>query len=187
MTASSDDTSLASHSDRRKPASARNSYYMIAPSGPGVTRQTLIDRLNRVADVEIVQTYGERGTISPPIAVVRISDENAAALRRSTGGALVIEPDRYLRAASFMGSSFMGSSPAIAAMNALGPGFAVTIQVLTESGQPVEHAEVQLVGEQGAVQGLTDKDGKVDLTLYDELPDTVTELFVKPRSVYWGL
>ena len=187
MTASSDDTSFASRSNRRKFASTRNSYYMIAPSGLGVTRQTLIDRLSRVADVEVVQTYAERGTISPPIAVVRTSDENAAALRRSTGGALVIEPDRYLRAASFMGSSFMGSSPAIAAMNALGPGFAVTIQVLTESGQPVEHAEVQLVGEQGAVQGLTDKHGKVDLTLYGELPDTVTELSVKPRAGYWGL
>src|SRR5260370_12942781 len=185
MTASSDDTSSASRSDRRKPASARNSYYMIAPSGLGVTRQTLIDRLNRVADVEIVQTYGERGTISPPIAVVRTSEENAAALTRSRGGARIIEPDRYLRAASFMGSS--PPSPAIAAMNALGPGFAVTIQVLTESGQPAEHAAVQLVGEQGAVQGLTDKDGKVDLTLYGELPDTVTELFVKPRSGYWGL
>src|SRR5260370_19214578 len=185
MTASSDDTSSASRSDRRKPASARNSYYMIAPSGLGVTRQTLIDRLNRVADVEIVQTYGERGTISPPIAVVRTSEENAAALTRSRGGARIIEPDRYLRAASFMGS--WPPSPAIAAMNALGPGFAVTIQVLTESGQPAEHAAVQLVGEQGAVQGLTDKDGKVDLTLYGELPDTVTELFVKPRSGYWGL
>jgi hypothetical protein len=67
-----------------------------------------------------------------------------------------------------MGSSFMGSSPpspAIAAMNALGPGFAVTIQVVTKSGKPAEHAAVQLVGEQGAIQGLTDKDGKVDLTL----------------------
>ena len=190
MTASSDDTSFASRSNRRKFASTRNSYYMIAPSGLGVTRQTLIDRLSRVADVEVVQTYAERGTISPPIAVVRTSDENAAALRRSTGGALVIEPDRYLRAASFMGSSFMSSSPpspAIAAMNALGSGFALTIQVLTESGQPVEHAEVQLVGEQGAVQGLTDKHGKVDLTLYGELPDTVTELSVKPRAGYWGL
>src|SRR3981081_3328975 len=187
MTASSDDTSSASRSDRRKPASVRNSYYMIAPAGPGGTMQTLIDRLKRVADIEIVQTYAERGTISAPVAVVRTSDENAAALRRSTGGALVIEPDRYLRAASFMGSSFMGSSPAIAAMNALGPGFAVTIQVLTESGQPVENAEVQLGGEQGAVQGLTDKHGKVDLTLCGELPDTVTELSVKPRAGYWGL
>jgi len=122
MTASSDDTSFASRSDRRKFASTRNSYYMIAPAGPGVSRQTLIDRLNRVADVEVVQTYAERGTISPPIAVVRTSDENAAALRRSTGGALIIEPDRYLRAASFMGSSFMGSSPPSPALGAAIPG-----------------------------------------------------------------
>ena len=187
MTASSDDTSSASRGDRRKSASTRNSYYMIAPAGLGVTRQSLIDRLNRVADVEIVQTYAERGTISPPIAVVRTSDENAAVLRRSTGGALVIEPDRYIRAASF---AFMGSLPpsqAIAAMSALGPGFAVTIRLLSESGQPVEHAEVRLVGEQGAAQGLTDKDGKVDLTLYGELPETVSELFVKARVGYWGL
>jgi subtilisin len=191
MTASSDDTSSASRGDRRKSASARKSYYMTAPAGLGVTRQTLIDRLNRVADVEIVQTYPERDTISPPIAVVRTSDENAAALRSSSiGGALVIEPDRYLRAASFIGSSFVDSSPpsqAMAAMNTLGPGFAVTIQALSESGQPVEHAEVQLVGGQSTAQGLTDRDGKVDLTLYGELPETVTELFVKARSGYWGL
>ncbi len=185
MTASSDDTSSASRSDRRRSASARNSHYMIAPAGLGETRQTLIDRLNRVADVEIVQTYAERGIISPPMAMVRTSDENAAALRRSTGGALVIEPDRYLRAASFMGSS--QPSQMIAAMNALGPGFAVTIRALSENGEPLEHAEVQLVGEQGAARGLTDRDGKVDLTLYGELPETVTELFVRARSGYWGL
>src|SRR5229473_1343478 len=185
MTASSDDTSSASRSDRRRSASARNSHYMIAPAGLGETRQTLIDRLNRVADVEIVQTYAERGIISPPMAMVRTSDENAAALRRSTGGELVIEPDRYLRAASFMGSS--QPSQMIAAMNALGPGFAVTIRALSENGEPLEHAEVQLVGEQGAARGLTDRDGKVDLTLYGELPETVTELFVRARSGYWGL
>ncbi len=191
MTASSDDTSSASRSNRRKAASARHSYYMIAPAGPGETTQTLIDRLKRVADVEILQTYAERGTISPPVAVVRMSDENAAALRRSAGGALVIEPDRYLRVASLMGSSYVGASPPsqiIAAMNALGPGFAVTIRALSERGKPVEHVEVQLVGERGVVaQGLTDKDGKAELTLFGELPETVTELFVKPRSGYWSL
>src|SRR3981081_407107 len=101
MTASSDDTNSASRNDRRKFASTRNSYYMIAPAGQGVSRQTLIDRLNRVADVEVVQTYAERGTISPPIAVVRTSDENAAALRGSTGGALVSEPARYFLSAWF--------------------------------------------------------------------------------------
>jgi subtilisin len=191
MTASSDETNSASRSDRRKLASARNSYYMIAPAGPGGTRQTLIDRLKRVADVEIVQTYAERGTISPPVAVVRASDENVAALRRSTGDALVIEPDRYLRAASLMGAPFLSASPptpVIAAMSALGVGLTVTIRAVGERGEPLEHAEVQLVGERGAAaQGLTDRDGKVDIKLYGELPDTVTDLFVKPRSGYWGL
>jgi subtilisin len=185
MTASSDDARPAERSDRRKPARPRNGYYMIAPAAPGVTRQTLIDRLNRIGEVEIVRTCAERGAILPPIAVVRMSEENAAALRRSAGGALVIEQDRCLRAATFMGSST--PFQAIAAVNALGPGFAVTIQILTASGQAVEHAEVRIVGDQGAAQGLTDKDGEVDLTLYGELPETVTELFVRPRSGYWGL
>src|SRR6266566_1449270 len=145
MTASSDDTRPASRGDRRKFADARNSYYMIAPAGLGMTGQTLIDRLKRVTDVEIVQTYPERSAISPPIAVVRASDENVAALHRSTGGALVIERDRYLRAASFMGLPMdaLPPSPAIAAMNGFGPGLTVTIRVLAESGEPLERAEIQ--------------------------------------------
>jgi hypothetical protein len=175
-------------SDRRKPA--RASQYMIAPAALGMTRQALVDRLNRQGNVEILRTYAERDTISPPIAVVRLSDANAAALRRSTAGAFVIEPDRHLRAASFTG--FAGTSPtfhamAAAAMTARGPGFKVTIQVLSESGEPVEHAEVRLLGEQAAAQGLTGNDGKVDLTLHDELPETVAELLVNPRAGYWGL
>ncbi len=183
MTASSDDTSSTSRSDRRKSARVRNRHYMIAPAAPGLTRQTLIDRLKPAADVEIVQTYAmERGSISPPIAVVRMTDESAAALRRSTGGALIIEPDRYLQAASFV-----GSSRAAVAMNPLSPGFAVTIQALSESGQPVERAEVQITGEQGVARGLTGKDGKVDFTLYGEMPETITELLVKARSGYRGL
>jgi subtilisin len=72
-------------------------------------------------------------------------------------------------------------------MSALGPGFTVTIRVLSESGRPLEQAEVRLVGEQWATLGLTDSDGKVDLTLYGELPETVTELIVRPRSGCWGL
>jgi hypothetical protein len=158
---------------------------MIAPTQLGATPQALADRLNRLGDVEILRTYPECDAISPPIAVARMSDENAAALRRSAVGAFVIEPDQHLRAASFtaMSSPF----PAIAAMTAIGPGFTVTIQVLGKSGEPVEHAEVRLFGEQAAAQGLTVSDGKVDLTLHGELPETVTELFVNARSGYWGL
>src|SRR5258707_6379797 len=111
-----------------------------------------------------------------------MTDESAAALRRSAGEALVIEPDRYLRAASSV-----GSSRATAGISPLSPGFATTIQALSESGQPVEHAEVQIAGEQGVARGLTGKDGKVDFTLYGELPETITELLVKARSGYRAL
>src|SRR5260221_9746509 len=185
MSENSDGKGSASRSRRRHPASARNSQYMIAPAGLGVTRQSLVDRLNQFGNVEIVRTYPEREGISPPIAVVRASDESAAALRRSTAGGFVIEPDWHLRAASFAGAS--PQMPVIAAMTAFGPGFNVTVQALSESGEPVENAAVQLVGERGTVQGLTDREGKVDLTLFGELPETITELFIKPRSGHWGL
>lgn len=185
MSENSDGKGSASRSRRRQPASARNSQYMIAPAGLGVTRQSLVDRLNQIGNVEFVRTYPEREGISPPIAVVRASDESAAALRRSTAGGFIIEPDWHLRAASFAGASLQ--TPVIAAMTAFGPGFKVTVQALSESGEPVENAAVQLVGERGTVQGLTDREGKVDLTLFGELPETITELFIKPRSGHWGL
>jgi subtilisin len=189
MTMSSDDMRPTAGGERRRRPSSRsrlrNAQFMIAPAGPGLTKETLIDRLNRVAGVEIVRTYAGRGTQCPPVAVVLMSDENAGALRRSTGGTLVIEPDRLMRAASVAGLSPQWRASAM--MSALGPGFSATIQVLTENGQPVEHADVQVVGEQWAAQGQSGRDGKVDLTLNGELPDTVTELLVRPRSGYWGL
>jgi len=185
MTASSGDTRSAARGDRRKPARPRRSHYMIAPVAPGMTRQALVDRLNRLGDVEILRTYPERDTISPPIAVVRVSDENAAMLRRSTASAFIIEPDRPLRAASFAGP--LPAFHAMAATAALGPDFTVTIQVLSESGEPVPQAEVRLFGEQAAAQGLTGNDGRVDLSLRAELPETVAGLFINARSGYWGL
>jgi subtilisin len=185
MTTRSDEIGSIPRGDGSKRLSARNSQYMIAPAGLGPTKEMLIDRLNRIAGVEIVRSYAARGTVCPPFAVVLMSDENAAALRRSTGGTLVVEADHRLRAASFDASSSLPRPTS--SMHALGPGFEATIEVLNESDRPVEHAEVQLMGEQWSAQGLTGKDGRVDLALYGELPDTVTELVVKPRSGCWGL
>jgi subtilisin len=101
-----------------------------------------------------------------------------AALRRSASGSFVIESNAPLRAAAFAGAA----SRATGGMCALGPGFSATIQVLDDDDRPVEHAEVELVGERWTAQGLTGRDGKVELALFGELPETVTELFVTPRS-----
>jgi subtilisin len=173
----------ASNSDRRKPA--RTAQYMIAPAGPGVSGQALADRLNQFGNIEIVRIHDRRDTIVPPIAVVRMSDDAAAALRRSAAGTLVIEPDSHLRAASFVGASSVFLSAAMT--TALGADLKVTIRIVNGAGTPEEQATVRLIGEQAAIQGLTDSDGRIDLTLQGELPETVAAIFVNARSGFWGL
>ena len=199
MAASRDDPRSTSSRDRRKSARdprpdpggdrrrpARTSQYMIAPAGLGVSGQALAERLNQFGNIEILRrTHDRRDAIAPAIAVVRMSDDAAAALRRSAAGTLIIEPDGHLRAASFVGaSSFF---PAAAMMTALGPDLKVTIRIVSEAGTPVEQAAVRLIGEQASIQGLTDSDGRVDLTLQGELPETVAAIFVNARSGFWGL
>jgi subtilisin len=177
------DTRSVPDGERRKPA--RTTQYMIAPAAPGATGRALADRLSQFGNIEILRSYDQRDTISPPIAVVRMPDETAAALRGSAAGSLIIEPDGHLRAAAFAGtSSFF---PAAATMTPIGPDLRATIRILSEAGTPVEQAAVRLLGECASIQGLTDNDGKVDLTLMGELPETVVEMFVNARSGYWGL
>ncbi|PWT87569.1 MAG: subtilisin [Proteobacteria bacterium] len=182
MATSPDDARPTSSDTRRTPV--RTTQYMIAPAAPGVSAQTLAEQLNQSGN--ILWTHDQRGVSGPPIAIVRMPDESAAALRRATGGSLIIEPDGHLRAATFASpaSSFI---PAAATMTALGPDLKVTIRVLGEAGAPVELATVRLVGEQGSVQGRTDGDGSVDLILQDEVPETIAALFVSARSGHWGL
>jgi hypothetical protein len=175
---------------------SRNRQYMIAPAAIGLSEQQLVDRLNRIAGIEVARTYPARGVECPPIAIVAAPDDKIAALRRSSGDMFVIEPDSALRAAAFAGFGpqigpqirFQSGlqSRAMMAMNALGPGLTVTLQVQSQSGQPVQNAEVQLVGEQWATQGLTDNSGQISLSLYGELPETITELLIKPRANCWG-
>ncbi len=198
MAANPDDPRSSSTSDRRKPARdarsaptsdrrkpARTAQHMIAPAEPGVTGQALADRLKGFGNVEVLRTYAQRDAISPPVAVVRMSDDAAAALRRSAAGTLIIEADGCLRAAAFAGtSSFF---PAAAMMTPLGPDLQITVRILSEAGTPVEQAAVRLLGEHASAQGLTDGDGRVELTLNGELPETVAEIFVNARSACWGL
>lgn len=182
MAASPDDARPTSIGNRSKPV--RNTQYMIAPAGPGISAQTLAEQLSQFGN--ILWTHDQRGVSGPPIAIVRMPDEAAAALRRSTAGSLIIEPDSHLRAASFAGpgAAFI---PAAATMTALGPDLKVTIRIVSETGAPVEQANVQLVGEQASAQGQTDRDGNVDLMLRDEVPETIAAIFVNACSGHWGL
>jgi subtilisin len=169
----------------REQVGTRASQYMIAPAGSGPADPGFLERLRGFGGVEIVRNIVPRAMRCPPVTVVRMTPDKAAALARSARGALVIEPDEPLRAASLAAAPAVAAAPAMPL--GLGPGFTTTIQVVDQNGAPVEQAEVQLIGQAWTAQGLTGSDGKVGLTLYRERPDRVAELRVEPRHSYWGL
>jgi subtilisin len=169
----------------RKPLAPQSNQYTVAPTSPGVNDQALVERLARSGNIEILRTIAARAMVGPPVAVVRMTAEQAARLRQSAGD-LLVERDAPLQlAASAATATPFTCASAIA--YALGGGFASTIQVLNESDQPLAGAEVQIAGQHWTAQGTTGSDGKVTLALHGELPATVAELLIKPRADAWGL
>jgi subtilisin len=169
----------------RRSVASRAGRFMIASTGPEIGEQALKDRLAGVGAIDILRMLTPRGTLYPPVAVVRMPRDEAAALQRSAGPALIVEPDEALAAASLSVAAPCSYAPSGA--NAIGIGFATTIEVLGDGDRPLDSAEVQLIGQRWSAQGITGTDGKVALTLYGELPQNVEELIVRPRGGYWGL
>lgn len=168
-------------SSARKSVASRPSRYIIAPAVAKLAESTVIDRLQRLG-AGIVRTIPATRAGCPIIVVASLTDDSASILRQSTGGKLIVEHDQPLFSASppasLLTRRFL-SRP-------FGRGFATTIQVFDDDDEPVEQAEVQLIGQQWTAEGLTGRDGKVTLNLYGERPDRVQDLLVKPHSKYWG-
>ncbi len=162
--------------------------YMIAPTDASITAAVVAERLRDLGITEIVRTIEPRGAGAPLVTVVRATRETAATLRR-TGlanlGALLVERDYALQPATMLAR--LGRRSSLTTAIPLGTGFTTAIQVQGENEQPVERAIVQLVGRQWTAEGITGRDGKVNLTLFGELPGHAVTLLVKPRAGYWGL
>jgi subtilisin len=178
----------ASRTSGRKPVNAHVGPYMIVSTDRNMTTAILIQRLRDFGVADLGRIIEPRGTGCPPVAVVSLSSESAAALRASAAGTLVVEADSALRAASIgmTPASFCAAATAAVAVP-LGPGFTTTIQVTGENEEPVERAIVALVGQQWTTQGMTDRAGNVSLALAGEQAAQISELFVKPRAGFWSL
>jgi subtilisin len=193
MNADSNDPSEVSRSTSQPAArggarnrrASRAGRFMVAPTRPDVAEQTLKDWLAGAGNFEILRMLGARGPLYPPVAVIRASQDKVAALQRTAGAMLVIEPDEPICAASL--SAATASAYAPSGGHAAAPGFTTTIEVRSEAGGPVEGAQVELIGQRWSAQGLTGRDGKVTLTVFGELPQNVEELIVRPRDGCWGL
>jgi subtilisin len=190
MSAKSDETrdqtsrSASKGGNARKRLGSRPNRYMIAPTAAGINEAAMIERLQSLGGIDVVRTLAATHAACPPVVVARMTEEKAVQLRQSAAGKLIVEPDQPLIAASAAASSVRRPS---VVTTASGRGFATTIQVFGANDEPVEQAEVQLIGQQWTAQGLTGSDGKVVLNLYGEMPDGVRDILVRPRSEYWGL
>jgi subtilisin len=181
MATTSDDT-LREQSAGARADPDMTARYMIAPAQPGANAESVHERVKKLAGARVLRTFPVRESLAPPVTVARISDEGVRALHQAFGNALLIEPDVPLRAASFVGPSPLIRAP----VRPAGRGFNATLQVMAE-GQPVDQAEVQIMGEQRGARGITGKDGKVALHIDGERPETMIELLVLPRTDCWPL
>src|SRR5262252_7189703 len=101
MNAKSDEPRTATRGSTRRRLGSRGGRYMIAAVG-AASEQGLTARLQEIGGLEVLRTLAPRGAALPPVAVVQTSAEKAAALLQFAPGALMIEEDEPLLAASFV-------------------------------------------------------------------------------------
>jgi len=178
-----------SRAGARRPLTSRQAQYLVAPTSPSINELALAERLERLSErcgaIEVVRTVASRVGAGPPVAVVRMKPEQVGMFRESAGDALWIERDTPLQLASTPAAQF-AAGPARPFYTS-GKGFTAHIQIFDENDQPLEGAEVQIAGQDWMAQGFAASDGKAELPLYGESPQTAAELLIRPRAGAWGL
>jgi subtilisin len=178
-----------SRAGARRRLASRHAQYLVAPINPSINEQALVERLERLSErcgaIEVLRTIASQASAGPPVAVVRMKPEQVATFRQSARDALWVEWDAPLQLASTAAAQ-LAVGPA-RPVYALGKGFTANIQIFDEDDQPLERAEVQIVGGDWTAQGFTGSDGKVEIPLYGELPETAAELLIRPHAGTWGL
>lgn len=126
-------------------------------------------------------TLGVGGAGPMRVGVFEMPEERATALRQAPE--VLIEPDRRLTFAD----------PGMAASAVADPGKLVTARKATavsftvqgRDGKGVPGATVLLQGRNFPVQGVTDQNGNVSVTLIADTPGTIQRVYVRPAADYW--
>lgn len=162
-------------------AGCERGQFMVVPVRSDLPQAAIIEQLRQFPDVEVLSVLSPPGTMSPPVAVVRATRQRAQSLRQAYGGAVTIEADEALEAASVAPATF-------ASIEAGASGWRRTVTVQVEGAEqgPLDRAEVLLASRRWMAQGVTDSDGRVAVNL-GGVPDGEIELVVRPRAGYWGL
>lgn len=150
----------------------------------------VLEQLEARPDVEVKQRLGSDalsafslGGITDDVVVASMPDAVAAELARHPQ--MLVEEDLPLLPqilAPMLRSTF---DPGL--LTPFGTSTSWTLQLAGRGGQPIAGATVYLYGTGAPVQGRTDAEGKVTLSLLNETDATLRALYVNPLSDYWSL
>jgi subtilisin family serine protease len=121
------------------------------------------------------------------IYLAELSDQRVDEFRRNLGNQAIIAEDVPVElAASSAPSGIMVRDPGLLPIMPLADVVNVSL-VVRGNGQALAGANVYLMGSIFLAQGVSDADGRVEITLFGERPDTLRSLYVKPLADFWSL
>ena len=165
---------------------------VIQPMGLQPVALDYIEQALRASpNVEIVDRTGPTGLVgtlangvggATYVLVARMADDKAEILKQQSMGQLIVEPDQPLH----LDLSDTHEPSLVAGAVATGlPVISVSVMVLGRDNTPIKDAEVHLFGGLLPASGVTDERGLVTLSLFGDALQSVTGLYVKPKSDYW--
>jgi subtilisin len=151
----------------------------------------LEQNLRNDPEVQVVEVLTPRGTMGAfadgmpglqRVVVARMREEKAARLVQQGGYQLIVERDHPL--------TYGYTAVPLLSLNAGGVdqaiGFTANITVLGND-TPVEGAQVCIFGSLFPTQGVTDRQGRVELNVIGESPNTIHAIYIKAKSDFWSI
>jgi len=155
------------------------------------TRFDLLEQnLRNDPDLQIIDVLAPRGNMnvfgngmpgSQRVIVARMREEKAAQLVNEAGYQLIVERDHPL---SYGRTALVPMSLDAGDANQ-GTGFTTKITVMGDDS-PVEGAQVCIFGSFFPTQGVTDRQGRVELNAVGEPSSSIHAIYVKPQSDFWS-
>ncbi|WP_106410143.1 S8 family serine peptidase [Pseudofrankia saprophytica] len=194
-------STASGRSASRREVERRHGRYLVGaaprellPAGVSVADpKAIFERLKTLPDVTFhrelamstngpLATFGTGAAQPSKIAVFEMPEDRAAALRQAPD--VLIEPDRRLNVADpALGAA--GVLPDPGRLATPGETTSLSFTVQGRDGTGVAGATVLVQGRNFPVQGITDQNGRVSVTLIADTPGTIQNVYVRPASDYW--
>jgi subtilisin len=180
----------------QKPVSPRKSQYLFSsravPGFPPISFEQLQRALKEAPDTEVVNvlTFDSAKTSgrfeampgASRVLIARMPDSTAQMLQQAVGPQLLIERDNPLTFGS--ATIPLCKDPGLFLNRDQG----VTVSVVAEGDDgPIENAQVYVFGDEWPARSTTGKNGRAEITIAGDSPETVRGVFIKPESDYWSL